>query len=221
MTRQEAILLLGPTGAGKTPLGELVEARGLAGRRCLHFDFGENLRQIADGKAAETPLDQEELEIVKASLRTGDLLADEHFEIARKILLSFLRRHGAGCKDLVILNGLPRHVGQAEAMAQMIDVRMVVRLSCSDRAIIERIRLDAGGDRAGRIDDDTESVRRRLAVFRRRTALLAAYYAERGPKTIKIEVTATTTPAEAWEALAARASRDWAPDEGSRHAGNG
>jgi hypothetical protein len=30
----EALLLLGPTGAGKTPLGERLEAGGLGGHRC-------------------------------------------------------------------------------------------------------------------------------------------------------------------------------------------
>ncbi len=43
----KAILLLGPTGSGKTPLGQALEKKGLAGRRCVHFDFGANLREIA------------------------------------------------------------------------------------------------------------------------------------------------------------------------------
>ena len=41
-----AVLLLGPTGAGKSPLGDWLEARGLWGRPCHHFDFGANLRAI-------------------------------------------------------------------------------------------------------------------------------------------------------------------------------
>jgi len=45
-TRNPAVLLLGPTGAGKTPLGEMIEARGLWGMSCLHFDFGANLRAV-------------------------------------------------------------------------------------------------------------------------------------------------------------------------------
>ncbi|MEE8450650.1 MAG: hypothetical protein V3R99_02015 [Thermoguttaceae bacterium] len=44
--RNRAALLLGPTGAGKTPLGRLIEQRGLWGVRCLHFDFGDNLREV-------------------------------------------------------------------------------------------------------------------------------------------------------------------------------
>ncbi|MCX7427258.1 MAG: hypothetical protein NTW96_16720 [Planctomycetia bacterium] len=45
-TRNDAMLLLGPTGSGKTPLGDLLERRGLGGRRCVHFDFGAHLRRI-------------------------------------------------------------------------------------------------------------------------------------------------------------------------------
>jgi adenylate kinase family enzyme len=45
-TAREAILLLGPTGSGKTPLGQVLERRGLWGHRCSHFDFGDNLREI-------------------------------------------------------------------------------------------------------------------------------------------------------------------------------
>ena len=48
----KAILLLGPTGSGKSPLGDELEANGLNGRRCLHFDFGRRLRRAAEGRPA-------------------------------------------------------------------------------------------------------------------------------------------------------------------------
>ena len=53
MPPSDAILLLGPTAAGKTPLGQLFADRGLWGRPCVHFDFGENLRRIADSGSAD------------------------------------------------------------------------------------------------------------------------------------------------------------------------
>ena len=49
-----ALLLLGPTGSGKTPLGDEIERRGLYGRRCLHFDFGASLRAAASAPAGES-----------------------------------------------------------------------------------------------------------------------------------------------------------------------
>ena len=47
MALPHALLLIGPTGSGKTPLGELLERSGLWGRPCRHFDFGERMRRIA------------------------------------------------------------------------------------------------------------------------------------------------------------------------------
>ncbi len=43
-----SILLLGPTGAGKSPLGNQMEQNGIRGKRCFHFDFGHELRSIAE-----------------------------------------------------------------------------------------------------------------------------------------------------------------------------
>ena len=41
-----ALLLVGPTGSGKTPLGNWLEQNGLRGVRAHHFDFGTNLRRV-------------------------------------------------------------------------------------------------------------------------------------------------------------------------------
>jgi hypothetical protein len=41
------MLLIGPTGVGKTPFGSCLEKNGFRGRRCLHFDFGHELRTVA------------------------------------------------------------------------------------------------------------------------------------------------------------------------------
>ena len=163
MDRYHAILLAGPTGSGKTPLGDLLESRSLQGKRCFHFDFGENLRSIAV-KNTET-LDPKEVEIVTRSLKTGSLLNDEHFMIARKILLAFLEKRKVGKNDLVILNGLPRHVGQAEDVDSMLDVRAVVYLHCTLETVFKRIASNAGGDRTSRIDDDIRSIKSKLETL--------------------------------------------------------
>ena len=44
-TRHRALLLLGPTASGKTPLGKLIEERGLWDFRWVHFDFGAQMRK--------------------------------------------------------------------------------------------------------------------------------------------------------------------------------
>ena len=61
-------------------------------------------------------LGRQDIEFLRKVLETGALLENEHFPIARRILQSFLSRRSARPQTLVVLNGLPRHAGQAEAM---------------------------------------------------------------------------------------------------------
>ena len=196
MSKHNAILLIGPTGSGKTPLGGILESQGLRNRRCAHFDFGENLRQVNTDT-----LNGEELEVVARSLETGSLLEDEHFPIAQKILLAFLNKRNIGKDDIVIINGLPRHAGQAEGVDAILNVQSVVYLSCSPEIVYKRIHSNAGGDRTDRIDDDIEAIKRKLDIFTERTAPLLEHYRQRGAKIETIEIAATTTAKDVWERL--------------------
>ena len=195
-----AILLVGPTGSGKTPLGQQIEERGLCGRRCAHFDFGENLRQV-DSLYSGARLTNDEFEVVRESLRTGALLEDDQFPIARKILLAFIATRGIAGDDLVLLNGLPRHVGQAERVAELVAVRLVVSLDCTAETVMARIADNTGGDRSGRTDDYMEAVKRKLAIFRDRTSQLVDHYAASGVEAVSLNVTPTMTASEAYEEL--------------------
>lgn len=194
--RCPALVLVGPTGSGKTPLGELLEAEGFCGRRCLHFDFGANLRRQAQGRGTRGRLSRGEREFLKLVLKSGTLLEDEQFPVARKVLLDFLESRGARLETLLVLNGLPRHVGQAQALDGVVAVELVVQLVCTAQAAHARIRSNIGGDRAGRADDTLRGVRERLAVFRRRTAPLISYYAGCGVRVARIAVGAATTAEE-------------------------
>jgi adenylate kinase family enzyme len=202
MAGPQAILLLGPTGAGKTPLGDLLAARGLAGRRCLHFDFGAELRRIA--RTAPDGFSDAEVAFVREVLDAGTLLEDERWPLAERILRAFLAERGVAEADRLVLNGLPRHVGQAERIGRVLDVRLVVHLSCTADAVRRRIRSDAGGDRAGRVDDAEEAVAGKLVVFRERIAPLVEHYRARGVPVVTIDVGVDTT-AEEMAAVLARA----------------
>jgi len=194
MPRPNAILLVGPTGSGKSPLGDLLEKRGCCGRGCVHFDFGRELRRIVAGDEPSDCLAREDVDFLKGVLETGALLEDEHFPIAEKILRGFIERSDLAEDDFVLLNGLPRHVGQAEGVDAIVDVQMVISLECTPEVIYERIGLNAGGDRSGRPDDDAESVRKRLEVFAARTAPLVDHYRCLGVSIVTVEVEVRTTP---------------------------
>jgi adenylate kinase family enzyme len=199
VTRWKAILLLGPTGSGKTPLGDYLEQHGLWGRRCLHVDFGRGLRRAATG--GPSVLDPDHVAYVRRILETGELLDDEHFGVGERILRESLGTRNAGPEDFVVLNGLPRRVGQAKDLESVVDVEAVVRLCCPAEIAVARIRTNAGGDRSGRPDDDPAAVRRRLARFDRLTAPLVDWYRQRGSTVRKVDVDVTTTPAETAAAL--------------------
>ena len=190
---QSAILLLGPTGSGKSPLGDYLEQHGLAGHRCVHFDFGANLRETAAGRGSSGAMSEEEAEAIRRVLASGALLEDHEFPIAKKVLGEFLRLRGVNAADFVVLNGFPRHAGQARDMEDLVTVALVVYLQCPATVVKERIRLNSGGDRAERVDDAPEDVDNKLRIFEERTAPLMDYYSEKGGHVISISITAATT----------------------------
>ena len=199
--RIAALLLLGPTSAGKTPFGQLLEARGLVGRRCAHFDFGENLRQAVARDQPDAIVSVEDLLFLRGVLARGALLEDQDFPIAERILRSFLARAAADADPLVVLNGLPRHVGQAAAMAHNLEVRIVVNLACSAETVLARVAANTGGDRTHRTDDDLEAIRRKLVIFAERTAPLVEYYREQDAHIQQLDVVTDTTAAQLWEQM--------------------
>lgn len=196
-----SLLLVGPTGSGKTPLGDEIERRGVRGRRAVHFDFGANLRRAAAGQGDEFGLTAAELEVIRRSLASGALFEAQDLPFIRKILGGFARARLSGPGDLLVLNGLPRHWSQAEALAPLVAVETVVSLRAGPVVILQRIRLDTGRDRSGRTDDDLGSVSKRLAIFRKQTAPLLGYYKERGVPVLPLRVTASMTAAEMYAAL--------------------
>jgi adenylate kinase family enzyme len=195
------MLLLGPTGSGKTPLGDQLQTNGLLGGRCVHFDFGQNLREIAARTEPDSVVSAEDMAFIQRVLHRGDLLEDRDFPLARRVLKSFLERLEVDHRTLVVLNGLPRHAGQAAALEEHARMRLVVRLSCSADDVQNRIASNIAGDRTGRPDDSPAEIARKLAIFQQRTAPLVEFYRSRGVSIVELRVEPDTTPAEAWSEL--------------------
>ena len=203
--RWKAVLLVGLTGSGKTPLGGLLEKEGMLGRKCQHFDFGEELRKAADQQTGQLTLD--EFDVVVKSLKTGTLLKNQHFSIAKKLLTNSLNKRNISKDTLVILNGLPRHVGQAKAIGDVVDVRALVSLECEPLVVWERIRMNTGGDRRGRDDDTSEKIGRRFEIFRKETVPLFNYYLELGVPVVHLDVGVSTTAQEMYLHLEGKLSQ--------------
>jgi adenylate kinase family enzyme len=196
--RHPAILLLGPTGTGKTPLGNVLALRGWRERPCLHFDFGANLRELVARSQSDEHISRADLEFLRQVLQFGALLEDEHFPLAARILQRFMARS----RDYawLVLNGLPRHLGQARAMDAIVDVRTVICLESSPETVLARIRTNVGGDRANRTDDDSAAVQRKLEIYRARSAPLVEHYRRQGATILMVQVTAEMTANQIYEA---------------------
>ena len=78
--------------------------------------------------------------------------------------------------DILVLDGIPRNVGQAKIMDELIDVRRVFHLSCPNRAsLFERLKKRALKD--NRLDDaNDEVINRRLATYESESKPVLGYY---------------------------------------------
>lgn len=180
------IVLMGPPGVGKGTQAE---------RLCAHFNLphlstGNMLREQV---AQQTPLGQ----AAEGKMKAGELVPDE---LIIKIVKE--RIAAADCQNGFLLDGFPRTREQALALNDSgITVDAVVDLDADDATIVRRLSgrlLHAASGRvyhvdfsppktAGkddvtgeelirRPDDEEDTVRRRLTVYRRQTAPLAEFY---------------------------------------------
>src|SRR5438128_5042580 len=93
--------------------------------------------------------------------------------------------------DVLVLDGIPRNVGQAKIMEEMIDVKKVFHLSCPNRdTLFSRLKKRALKD--NRLDDANEEViKRRLSLYEAESKPVLGYY---GPQRITC-IDATQPPA--------------------------
>jgi len=94
--------------------------------------------------------------------------------------------------DTLVLDGIPRNIGQAKIMEEMIDVRKVFHLSCPSReTLFTRLKKRALKD--NRLDDANEQViQRRLDTYETESKPVLSYY----PEKIIAAVDATQPPSK-------------------------
>jgi adenylate kinase len=164
------LILFGPPGAGKgTQAKVLQDERGL-----VQLSTGDMLRAAV---AAGTELGKKS----KAIMDRGDLVGDD---LVIGIIAERLDK--PDCAKGVIFDGFPRTVAQARALDTMLAQRdrkidAVVELKVDDDAMVgrmeSRVRENPG---AARADDNPETLRKRLGVYRQNTAPLLDFYSNQG-----------------------------------------
>ncbi len=179
------IIFLGPPGAGKgTQAQRICEALGIP-----QISTGDILRRAIK---EETPTGLK----AKAYIDAGKLVPDEVvIDIVRD------RLEQEDCKGGYILDGFPRTVPQAEALANFADIDAVVELDVADENLVQRLSgrrvcLNCGAtyhvstmksdccNHCGqalvqRDDDKPETVLSRLKVYHEQTAPLVSYYQDK------------------------------------------
>jgi adenylate kinase len=174
--------MFGPPGSGKGTQGEVIG--GLPG--FFHCSSGDVFRQLdKNSELGKTFLSYSS---------KGELVPDD---LTIRICSDFLKKQvDAGNydpqSDLLILDGLPRTVAQAEILDDYADVLKVIHLVAPDEeALVERLRGRAL--KSNRPDDaDPEVIRNRLRVYHAETRPVLAHY----DKSVIAEVDAMPTPAE-------------------------
>ncbi len=148
------LVILGRQGSGKgTQCALLVDHYGIP-----HISTGDMLREaVAEG--TEFGLQ------AKAIMDRGDLVSDD---IIVGVVEERLAKEDAAAGYL--LDGFPRTVGQAEALADIAAPRVVVNLDVPTELVLGRMLL------RGRADDTEEAISRRLELYEEQTAPLVAYY---------------------------------------------
>ena len=177
-----SILLFGAPGVGKGTQGKILGM--IPG--FFHLSVGDVFRSIDIGS-------EEGREVYRHSSQ-GQLVPDDlTIRIWKKVLnayvaLSFYKPR----EDLLVLDGIPRNVAQAELVKDHLDIRKVVVLDSPDlEAMIHRLKRRA--IRENRADDANEAViRRRFEVFREQSAPVLDQF----PGELISKVEAIGSPAE-------------------------
>ena len=181
------LVFLGPPGAGKGTQAAVVSQA----LNVPHISTGDMFRK-AMREGTPTGLK------AKAFIDQGKLVPDSvTIEMVKE------RLSEDDCKNGYLLDGFPRNLDQAEALASFSKLDAVVDISVADEKLIARLSgrrfcpkcsgtfhitklgdskicPDCGAELIQRADDNPATIANRLSVYHNETSPLTAYYAQKG-----------------------------------------
>ena len=164
------ILLFGPTGAGKSMQGQMLAVR--MGWKWL--STGQMLRESTDE------------EVIKV-LKSGELVSDE---LTYEVFDAAIKHAKENNFPKVIVDGFPRTKEQAEWLADHMEktgenIDLVVVFEVPESEIMKRLEI------RGRMEDNPETIARRMNIYRQKMYPVLGTFAEDGVKIIHMDGSGT------------------------------
>lgn len=178
--KNPAIIILGAPGSGKGTQGAILGNIP----RFFHFACGDVFRSLD----TRTSIGKQ---FVEYSSR-GELVPDElTIELWKAQIDNLAATHIYKPDiDVLVLDGIPRNVRQAELLSEHIEIHQVFHLSCPNRDELAR-RMRKRALKENRMDDASDKViNRRIATYEGETKPILAFY----PPQMVFEIDATQAP---------------------------
>lgn len=160
------IIIFGPPGAGKGTQAEIViKEKGLD-----HISSGDIMRRLVSDEVLGDK--------IKKYMDAGKL-------IPNSIIIPLVEKYLSGKMDGngLLFDGYPRNTGQAKALDRFarknkMAIDIIINLKLNEEESLKRILLR--GQTSERSDDNAETIKNRLKVYREKTAPILDYYREQG-----------------------------------------
>lgn len=167
------LILIGPPGAGKGTQAKILEEK-----------YGLKQLSTGDMLRAEIAAGSDLGKKAKAIIDRGDLVSDD-------IMVDMIEKRieQPDCARGVIFDGFPRTVDQAQALDAMLadkgrPLASVIQMTVDEEELVNRLNSRIAQTKAAgkevRGDDNEETLRKRLGVYRDQTAPILPYYEAEG-----------------------------------------